>query len=192
MAHGRNWRNDLWDEALRCWDSIVHALTVMDHEHRMIHDGMAFHATHRTASLANGGTLEGLIAVPAGAFPHMTGMLFTFGAGDLDIETFEGTTTSADGTAVNSFNRNRNSTNTPNIVLTHTPTITDDGTKIHDRLVPPTGAGVGNQEGVVSPNLGEEWILKPSTKYLVRVTNNSGGAIKVTMEILWYEPSYVN
>ena len=184
------WRDSNTDEELRSWDRFVHARTVVDHEHRMIHDGFAFHITHRVASLANGAALEGLISVPADSFPHLTGMLFTFGAGDVDIETFEGTTTSADGTAVTTFNRNRNSSITPAISVFHTPTITADGTQIHDRLVPPTGNGVGNREGVVSPNLGEEWILKPSTKYLVRVTNNSGGAIKLTMEMLWYEAGY--
>jgi len=184
------WRDSNTDEELRSWDRFVHARTVMDHKHRMIHDGFAYHTTHRVASLGNGASLEGLISVPAGSFPHLTAMLFTFSAGDIDIETFEGTTTSADGTAVAVFNRNRNSSNTPAISVSHTPTITADGTQIHDRLVHPTDFGVGTSEGIVSPNLGEEWILKPSTKYLVRVTNNSGGAVKLTMEMLWYEAGY--
>lgn len=185
-----SWRESNNDEELRSWDRFAHARTVMDHEHRNIHEGMAFHATHRVTSLGNGANLWLLMACPAGCFPHITGLIFTFEAGDIDIVTFEGTTTSADGTVISSFNRNRNSSNTPDMVLTHTPTITDAGTQIHDRLVPPTGSGVGNSEGIISPNLGEEWILKPATKYLIRVTNNSGGTIKLTLESLWYELGY--
>lgn len=192
MAHGQNWRADLWDECLRGWDKFVHALTVMDHEHRMIHDGMAFHATHRAVSLANGASHDHLIAVPAGSYPHITAVIASLADSPCDILSYEGVTTSDDGTAIAMFNRNRNSTNTPNITLTHTPTITDLGTLIHDRFVPDAGGQGSNDIGIVSPNFGEEWILKPSTKYLVRITNNSGGAITITEEHLWYEPSYVN
>ena len=183
-------RQSINDEDRRSWDGYAHARTVMDHEHRMIHDGMAFHSTHRVASLANGATYDILTTVPAGTFPHMTALLFTFSRGDLDIQSYEGATTSDDGTAMTQWNRNRNSLNTPNTVHSYAPTVTDPGTLFHDRLVHPTGTGVGNAEGIVAPNLGEEWILKPSTKYLMRLTNNSGGAVKFTFETIWYEISY--
>ena len=34
---------------------------------------------------------------------------------------------------------------------------------------------------------GEEWILAPSTKYLFRITNNSGGILDLSYEFVWYE-----
>lgn len=183
------WRDSNNDEQLWSWDRFCHARTVMDHEHRMVHDGFGFHTTHRV-DVANGGTLDYLLNVPAGCFPHNTGVIATFEQGDWDVITYKDTITSADGTAVTSHNRNLNSSNAACMLLTHTPTITDIGTQFHDRYVYPTGTGQGNQEGLVSPNTGEEWVLKPATKYLIRFTNNSGGTAKVVLEHLWYEIGY--
>ena len=186
------WRPSNADEELRSWDRYVHARTVMDHEHRMVHEGFAFHCVDRIASLGNGASLDWLISVPAGTFPHMTSFQFQLEAGDCDVETYEGVTTSANGTLLTRHNRNRNSPITPGTVMYGGPTITDIGTLIHDRYIPPTGGGVGSSAGTLSPNFGEEWILKPATKYVVRLTNNSGGAIQVAGEALWYEPGYEN
>lgn len=194
MAHGKNWRSfprDIPGWALRLFDPLVHAVTVTPHEHRLIHDGMTFHATARVPTLADGASIDWLMSVPAGSYPHMTTFEFQLSAGEVDIKTYEGVTTSADGTPVTQWNRNRNSSNTPDLLMFSAPTVTDLGTEFHDRYVPPTAGGVGARAGTLAPNFGEEWILKPETKYLVRLTNNSGAAITLTGEALWYEPSYV-
>lgn len=193
-SHGKNWRSfprDIPGWCLRLFDPFVHAITVMDHEHRVIHDGMTYHATDRIASLANGATLDWLISVPAGTYPHMTQFSFQLEKGDVDILTYEGVTTSADGTPITTFNRNRNSLNEAETLMFGGPTVTDLGTEIHDRFVPPTGSGVGSSAGTLAPNFGEEWILKPDTKYLIRLTNNSGSAIRLAGEVLWYEADYI-
>jgi hypothetical protein len=156
----------------------------------MVHDGMFFHATNRIVGLANGASHDVLTAIPAAVFPHIRADLYTFEDTPVDIKTYEGTTTSADGTVIPVFNRNRNSANTPGLVLTHSPTVTDVGTLIHDRLVPSAGAGVGQKHGSISAGFGEEWVFKPSTKYLVRLTNNAGAAIDITYELFWYEINY--
>jgi hypothetical protein len=70
------------------------------------------------------------------------------------------------------------------------PTVTDTGTQIHHVWVPPTGAGVGSSVGLSEVSFGEEWILKPSTDYILRITNGSGGAIDTWHEMLFYEVSY--
>lgn len=178
------------DEERRSWDQRVHARTTIESTHRMIHDGFSFHATHRAATLADTASFDVLIAVSAATFSHWNGLLYSLSDSPCDIETYEGTTTSADGTVITPYNRNRNSSNTPGAVLTHTPTITDLGTKIHDRFVPDQGGTGINDVGAISPNFGEEWITIPSTKYLMRLTNNSGAAITFTLEALWYEPNY--
>jgi hypothetical protein len=185
-----NYRPDYYDEIEKAMDSYVHAHTMIGEVHRMVHDGFAYHATGRVAALANAASLEVLFSVPADTFPHLNAALITMSDSPCDMEAFEGTTTSADGTAVTVFNRNRNSTNTAAMTMFTGPTITADGTQIHDRYIPDQG-GVGtNNAGAVSPGLGEEWVLKPSTKYLLRFTNNSGGAITVAFEFLWYEIGY--
>lgn len=183
-------RKSTTDEILRSWDAYSHSLTTIGEKHRMIHDGFSFHCTSRTASLANLANLDILLDCPAGCFPHINGVLFSIEDSPIDIVTYEGTTTSSNGTAVPRFNRNRNSSNTSSMIAYSGPTVTGTGTQIHDRYVPPAGGVGSNDVGVVAPNFGEEWVLQPSTKYLVRLTNNSGAAITVAMEMLWYEIGY--
>lgn len=172
-------------------DQYTGALTVIAETHRMTHEGFVFHADRKVTGLADAGTDDMLIAVPAATFPHMHRIRINTGKGDIDITLYEGTTTSADGTAVTSFVTNRNSANTPDVVITHTPTVTGVGTAIHSAWIPPTATGVGQSaEGVRGAEQGEEWLLKPSTKYLLRVTNNSGSTIDLWVELLWYEIGY--
>ena len=102
------------------------------------------------------------------------------------LEIYESTTTSADGTSLPVFNKNRNSSNTPGTVISVGPTITDVGTQIkRAAITSPSGSSV-----VFSQSKSGEWILKPATKYLVRITNNSGGAIDFNITIGFYELEY--
>jgi hypothetical protein len=178
------------DEEDRKFDQFAHALTVIQEQHRVSHDGFMYHASGKVLALGNGATQDFLMAVPAGTFPHLQRFSLNTGRGDIDVLVYEATTTSADGSANGEMNVNRNSSNTPDNVLTLGPTVTGVGTLIHTNWIPPTGSGVGSAAGVLDVQLGEEWILKPSTKYLFRVTNESGGAIDLRYEFVWYELNY--
>lgn len=168
------------------FDNNSRAVAVIESEHRQTHLGMVWHSSDRD-SIANGASLDLLLTPPAFSFPHLRKAVFNLGDGPCDILAYEGVTTSDDGTAAPVFNRNRNSANTPNTVLTTGPTVTDLGTLIHDRYVGDTGGQGSHQVGSVSAGLGEEWILQPEVKYLIRITNNSGGDIIVNYEMMWYE-----
>ena len=78
--------------------------------------------------------------------------------------------------------------------MSYGPTITTTGVLIHTKWFEPTAAGVGPKPGVGLSDLanGEEWILKPNTSYLIRVTNNSGATIDLSFDFLWYEVSYTS
>lgn len=189
MSNYPNFRESTSDEMLRAWDQYAHALTTIDETHRMIHDGFSYHCTSRT-TVANGGDLDILLVNPAGSFPHMNGILFSLSDSPCDIKTYSGATTSAAGVVVTRWNRNLNSSNESKLIASTGPTITDLGTQIHDRFVPDAGGQGSKDVGLVTPNFGEEWILVPETEYIVRLTNNSGGSITVSMEMLWYEIGY--
>jgi hypothetical protein len=152
---------------------------------------MVFHASGKITGILDAGVQDFLIAVPAGVFPHMQRFNMSVGGGDVDIVLHEGTTTSADGTVTPTFTTNRNSAKVAGTVVSIDPTVTGVGTVIATQWVPPTAAGVGQtHDGVSEVNNGEEWIAKPSTKYLLRLTNNSGSTIDLRYEVLWYEISY--
>ena len=86
------------------------------------------------------------------------------------------------------YDTNRVSANTSQATFTHTPTTTGDGTLLRHVLMPGGGAILppGGSDG--SPvRGGTEWILAPSTVYLLRATNTSGGAIDIGLEVGYYE-----
>lgn len=195
MAHGRNWRT--WPFDLPGWiksfmDPYAHAVTVIDEEHRLVHDGMVFDCDHYSASIANGASLDVHLKVPAGCYPHLRALGFAVSDGPCMFYFYEAPTLSADGTELTPRNHNRNSTNTPQMQVFHTPTVTGVGTLLHQRFVPDMGGVGANLVGVVGSTAGsaQEFVLKPSTSYIIRMTNNSGAAIAAAGECLWYEPSY--
>ena len=186
------WRTDRNREHMRVYDAYAHATTVIDEAHRLNHDGMMFHASGKVEGMVDANVDEFLLVTSAYNFPHIQRMAFTFGRGDIDIAVYEDTVTAAHGVAIDVENTNRNSSNTNQLLAYSGPTLTDDGNLIHTQWVAPTSTGVGQSPtGITTNSNGEEWILKPSTKYLIRLTNNSGGAIALAGEALWYEPSYV-
>ena len=179
-------------ERRKAYDDFSHAITTIDSGNRNIHEGFSYHATGRVASLANGASIEALIVTGAFCYPHINSALFTLADSPADIATYKDTTVSANGTEIVSWNRNLNSSNTAGCKIYTGPTITADGEQIHDRFIPDNGGTGINDVGTISPNFGEEWILTPSSNFLIRLTNNSGGAITVTFEMLWYELGYPN
>lgn len=157
------------------------ALITMDSVHKHIHDGELYSADFNDASLANAASIELLVVVTAVTHIRVSGA----GGGDSNLLLFEGTTTSADGAAVTAINRNRVSSNTATAVLTTAPTITGDGTELMNIFLP--GGSHGNAAGGLRSIFGE--FILPAGKYLVRLTNNSGGAVRAHVQVDFYETS---
>lgn len=185
------YRTSYLDERIRSYDPQLHAVTVVESTHRMAHDGFVYHTSGKVLAVANGASVNVLMRTPADNFPHWNRAKFSFGRGDWDVLTFEDTVVSADGTPITNIkNTNRNSTNTPGLLIFSSPTITDDGDPMHILWAVPTGTGQGNTIGISDVSNGEEWIMKPATNYMVRLTNNSGAASDMSYEFLWYELDY--
>lgn len=164
------------------------ALSFISEPHMLIHQGKMFHMTTKTPDIANTASVDFLMRVPAGVYPHLHVFRINVGGGDIDIVTHEGADITAPGTAIDTHNINRVSSNTPELLMYANPTVNTDGTEIHRIWIPPTANGQGNSsQGVSGADAGEEWIMAPSTDYLQRITNNSGSTIKAWVEMLWYE-----
>jgi hypothetical protein len=193
-----NYRRDPADEEHRKFDPYVHAVTVITEPHRMIHDGFYFSASGIDLDLANGASFDILIKLPAGQIGHMTLIEYAIEDAPATITFYEGVTTSADGTAVNTRNHNRVIANdTSSSVITYDPTVTDVGTKLYEKYVPQAnggGAGPGGGSGgSVINGESEEWVLgspTDATAYLWRLTNNSGGIIDLSYHLSGYEIGY--
>ena len=182
----KSWfRKSIEDEQLRQYDPLAHALTIIDENHRMIHDGFYYEVAQSDAALAAAAVVDLLLEVPAGAFPHFQELEVSTNGAPIAFDFFEGTSVSANGAELTVVNKNRNSSNTPEMNVYVGPTVTGTGTLLKSSQVPVAEAGL-----LFSQNRGGEWILAPSTLYLVRITNNSGAVVSINVSIGFYELAY--
>lgn len=93
--------------------------------------------------------------------------------GDTDLAFFEDTTISDDGSSENVINMNRDSAKLSNTFVFQAPTVTGVGTELFNVSFP-GGEKKDSTSGSGGTQLG--WILKPSSNYLIRITNQSGNA----------------
>jgi hypothetical protein len=177
------------DEYRRAYDTVAHAFTIIQEQHRLVHDGMWFTKTDNAAAVANGASLD-LLMVPDGVPPHLQGVLFQSARGGVSISLYEGVTTSDDGTLSPGQNRNRLSTRTPTCATYRNPTVTDLGTQVYSIFVPQATQAPRRVAISWDQDDALEWILDPAQKYLVRVQNNSGNAMTMSTLIDWYEATY--
>lgn len=128
-------------------------------------------------TLASGIINNVLIVTPAS--PNVI-MIFEVEATlDTDIQLFEDTTTSAQGSAVSEFNVNRQSATVAQTIITDSPTITADGTLLIESVIVSGRNDLGGGGTA-------EFILKTSAQYLLRVTSASNSNI-VDQNFAWSE-----
>jgi len=160
-------------------------MIVVDVNHQRNHDGRAFFAyklAPDSAPLAANASIDIVLASPAGVFPHLTldGLCW----GDAELYVYEGTATTG-GTSFTPINRNRNYavSNPSQSAMVINPTINSLGTEIDGQIVP---GGVGKKSaGGSSATL--EYVLKPLTNYLFRLTNVNGTSHAAFLALEWYE-----
>lgn len=163
-------------------DSTNNALRTQAEVHSKIHDG-EFFTFSATSDVNAAASLEILISVPA---THSVHARFLGNVtGNVTVLLTEGPTTSAAGVAATAQNRRRSGTPpTANVTITLGPTVTADGTTLYDGVIP---AGAGPHGGGGSSGSFEEWILKPDTDYLIRITNITASTIKAGQVMDFYE-----
>lgn len=157
----------------------------VDVNHQRNHDGRAYYAykiAPDSAKLADGASINIVLASPSGVYPHITvnGMCL----GDAELYIYEGTTTTG-GTAFTPINRNRNYavSNVSQVAMVINPTVTSVGTEIDAQIIP---GGTGKKSsGGATGSL--EYVLKPLTNYLFRLTNVNGTAHAASLNLEWYE-----
>lgn len=160
------------------------ALVAISPEHHEIHCGDSYECSY-IEDLGNGATRDILIVVPDEEGEGQTQKLYhLLGMVSVEAETtirfYEGPTFSAAGTAIDVFNRNRNSSNADLLAVTYGPTITGTGTQLQvDKLG--SGKSIG---GTASRQ--EEWLLKNNTAYLLRVTNDTTSNNFIDVKLNYY------
>lgn len=163
--------------------SVVHAsdAPMLTLEQVKIEAGKMFQHTRKHSSVSSGGTVEYVLVTPASPNVRLMAYIYEADGSPVDVYLYEGITTVSDGTAEPIMNMSRNGASAA-CALTHTPTTPSGGTEITYHLLPDVAKAGGTGEGN-----GAHWILKPSTKYLFRVTNNDTGSNDISTLIRWSE-----
>jgi hypothetical protein len=164
-------------------DTFNEALITQDEIHANIHRGVFYTISDLLLALTNGSN-EDLLLVTGDTPVHARITLST--SAQALVRFYEDTTTSNNGTVLPARNRNRVSTNTAAMTSSRAPTVTGVGTLLYEGFLP---GGSKNQATGDQSSTFEEWVLKANSKYLIRVTNNSGGNEDLSLAIDFYEPS---
>ena len=140
----------------------------------VIHAGNAFFITSAgIINLAANSNLDIMLVTGAAKEIHLkdisVNVLKNAASGNTQFILYEDITVSADGTAQTVFNNNRRSVVTPDVSVYLNPTITGLGTTLITYLTH------NDWETYVAPSYTNNWeiVLKPSSKYLLRVFNNT-------------------
>lgn len=154
----------------------------VDFDHHQNHEGKAYQYVYYNATL--NGTVDLRLVVPAYATairsPHMTIELICDTTSNLYL--YEAPTVNAAGTEVTTIrNRNRIGTpNTPGMKIYTGTTYTSTGTELsHYITISAAKASISSDTSKA------EWILKPSTEYLVRLTTAASSIVLIRLN--WYE-----
>lgn len=160
--------------------------------HHEIHCGDSYEAVHNT-TLGNGASIKYLITVPdAGTIDtsnsgaDQSKKLFHFleiieSEAEVEYSIYEGADRVA-GTAIGSFNRDRNSSNTDTLTITHTPS---GGTTDGSIIFGPWRVGSGRTDPG-SRGRQAEFILKSNTKYIIVLENKTTSDNNINIEFDYY------
>lgn len=167
-------------------DRETQALQSVDLAHSMAHQGKRFLAQFVDLDADTSDTLVLKIISPAAATGKVVHAVFgvsTSGPGLLEL--LEGPTVTVAGTAVTPVNRNRGSATTAASTVTHTPTITADGTALATDAIGSGGAPLAQAGGSTDGDRAE-WLLNAATTYAFRYTAKGDNQI-VSLYIDFYE-----
>lgn len=162
-------------------DGSTRSLVVIEYEHHEIHGGSMFRAGEEVA-LLNAATRDILLITPDTTIePHLQYNISN--TLESEFEFYEAPTTTANGTGITAYNRNRRSDKVATLALYHTPTVTATGTLLATRR-----EGVGKTAGGTARSV-SEWVLARNTKYLLRLISRGGAGTTnyVNWWAVWYE-----
>jgi len=161
-------------------DSVTGALRFIDVPHDEVHQGKSFNACHLDSDVDDAATVNLRLVAPDNdtrvhLFFDVTGTLA------ITWEIFEDCTHNA-GTAVTAYNKDRNNSNTAELVVTHTASGGADGTRLDAGTFGDGKKSGGQERG------SEEFILDQGKIYLLKATSHAANN-RISIRARWYEES---
>lgn len=152
-----------------------------------VHDGNMFSFTsHGTITTGSSIILLGRTGAKQ---VHFDGFNLELSQGLFLVEMFESPTVTTTGTLQTASNKNRVSSTTSTMSLYAGTTVSSNGTLIADDYLFSTGSGKNILSG--TSTIGDGWILKVSTDYIIKLTNQAGSTTSYNANFAWHEPLYM-
>lgn len=162
------------------FDTYSASQVTISHAHSEIHEGDAY-TISMVVALTAGTTFNCIFTTPAN--PKRVHFFFDCRTAGNGITTtfYEGASITG-GTPATAINRNRNVTTTAGLTIAHSPTVSGNGTQIFTTYLDAT-----KQSGGSSAHSTDEFILKPSTVYLMSLVVDAGQNATFSGRAEWYE-----
>ncbi len=172
---------DKWDKAFRG----LRAIITQSYTEANVKNGLQYEASGIAASLAAGANFD--VEFQTGAKPVIVkGRQISFTGTQITATVFEAPTTSG-GSAATVYNLNRINPVATTCTVKTGITVSATGTQISAPTYGIGSAGTGNSVNGTYAVDGAERVLKPNTKYLLRITNNDAATQKAAAIFSWYE-----
>jgi len=167
-------------------ESNTQGILTIESEHEYMFAGRVFDF-HVLATATNAFTYDVVMDISAVPnFVHLSAIDVKITGGPARIFLYEDAQTTG-GTTISVNSLNRLSANTSNVTIKTLPTaVTLSGSEIHFDFIP----NANNVGGSNSPSDGtgvNHTILKPNTKYILRIINNSGQNESMSIGMTWFE-----
>lgn len=153
---------------------------VIETPHARVHAGEYFSASYIDLSFTNAEVLNIGIKMN-GNYAHLREKVNA--DGNVTVEFYENSVFTG-GTDLTQINRNRASDKPSLLSISHGVSVSNAGDLLAEHLIA-AGGGFFSR-GAGSGGWDEEYILVPSTSYLLRITNVSGGAADLGVSIDYY------
>lgn len=175
------------DVAIGPTDPVSDLPVIIEFPHHQVHEGEMYSCSYIISSLNSGVSVIFRLSVPNTyslpiRAPHIVGEVIS--TLETELYFYEGTTFSAPGTAQSTYNRNRNISAGPGMLVYLSPTVSAAGTLLWIGLT-----GSSNKAGAADRSL-TEWILRPNTEYSFVITSRANGD-KIVVRFDWYEDAGV-
>lgn len=162
--------------------SVIHTLegsvSVVDHWSQLAHSGELFSASWLFPAVGNGAEAVFLIRTPANRYLHTK---FTAAAtGNFHLILNEDPTVTDDGADLAAYNMHRAVGGVSLGGISRGPTVTNNGTQLFI-----TQSGAGKKES--GNTQFTEWALCHEHTYILRVLNESGGAMDISIDLTFNE-----
>ncbi len=195
-------RKNATDEEIYKFDPHAHAVTVIDEEHRLIHDGMVFSIQVVELDIPDGDVRQVLYR-PQDIPVHLKRFSIAASKGPVVLTVYEAPTWDDPGSpqANTSNNLNRMSSNVATMLITGAPLLggqpldgADKGSPVLGGLyIPAEGnQGISGQTGAIDEIILATNAVVPEG-YLIEFENDpqGSGTVDVWATVVWYELSYV-